>query len=98
MMLRETMVSAIILAVVGGLAATATTAVATGDASAAVNAAHAVPQGLQVALSHVPAASHAHEVLTQHLSLYAGTGSAGTAAGGGVAAAMKHGLHFGLGK
>lgn len=92
------MVSPIILAVVGGIAATAATAVATGDASAAVSVAHSVPQGLQVALSHVPVVSHAHQVLTQHLSLYAGTGSAGTAAGGGVAAAIRHGLHLGLGK
>jgi hypothetical protein len=92
------MVSTILLAAVGGLAATATTAVATGDASAAANAAHAVPPGLQVALSHVPSTSHAFEVLKQHLSLYAGSGTAGTAATGGAAAAAKHGLHLGLGK
>jgi hypothetical protein len=85
------------LAVLGGVAATATTAVATGDASAAVGAAHAVPHGLQVALAHVPSAPHAHEVLTRHLSLYAGSGTAGTAASG-VAAAIRHGLHLGLGK
>ncbi len=92
------MVSTILLAVVGGAAATATTAVATGDASSATAAVHAVPPGLQVALSHVPAASHAFDVLKQHLSLYAGTGTAGTAATGGVAAAARHGLHLGLGK
>ena len=77
---------------------TATTAVATGDASAAVNAVHAIPPGLHVALSHVPSTSHAYQVLQQHLSLYAGTGTAGTAATGGVATAVKHGLHLGLGR
>ncbi len=92
------MVSTIVLAALGGMAATATTAVATGDASAAANAVHAVPPGLHVALSHVPSTSHAYEVLKQHLSLYAGTGTAGTAATGGVATAVKHGLHLGLGK
>ncbi len=92
------MVSTIVLAALGGVAATATTAVATGDASAVANAVHTVPPGLHVALSHVPSTSHAFEVLKQHLSLYAGTGSAGTAATGGAAAALKHGLHLGLGK
>ncbi len=92
------MVSTIVLAALGGVAATATTAVATGDASGLAQAAHTVPPGLQVALSHVPSTSHAFEVLKQHLSLYAGTGSAGTAATGGVAAAIRHGLHLGLGK
>jgi len=92
------MVSTILLAALGGVAATATTAAATGDASTVANAVHAVPPGLHVALAHVPAASHAYEVLKQHLSVYAGTGTAGTAATGGVAAAVKHGLHLGLGK
>ena len=92
------MVSTIILAALGGVAATATTAVATGDASALAHASQAVPPGLQVALSHVPGTSHALEVLKQHLSLYAGSGTAGTAATGGAAAAMRHGLHLGLGK
>lgn len=86
------------MAALGGVAATATTAVATGDASAVANAVHTVPPGLHVALSHVPSTSHAYEVLKQHLSLYAGAGSAGTAATGGAAAALKHGLHLGLGK
>ncbi len=92
------MVSTIALAALGGLAATATTAAATGDASAVVSAAHAIPPGLHVALSHVPSASHAYQVLTQHLSLYAGSGGAGTTATAGAAAAVKHGLHIGLGK
>jgi len=91
------MVSTIVLAVLGGAAATATTAVVTGDASTLANAAHAVPPGLKVALAHVPSTSHAFDVLKQHLSLYAGTGTAGTAVTGGAAAA-RHGLHFGLGK
>ena len=86
------------LAVLGGAAATATAAVATGDASTATAAIHAVPPGLNVALSHVPAASHAYVVLKQHLALYAGSGTAGTAATGGAAAAIRHGLHLGLGK
>lgn len=91
------MVSTIVLAALGGVAATATAAVTTGDASAAANALHAVPPGLHVALSHVPSASNAFDVLKQHLSLYAGTGTAGTAVTGGAAAAAKHGLHLGLG-
>ena len=92
------MVATIALAALGGLAAAATTAVTTGDASVAVGLAHAAPLGLQVALSHVPAASHAHDVLTQHLSLYAQATGAGTAGVGGATAALKHGLHLGLGK
>jgi hypothetical protein len=92
------MVSTILLAAIGGLAATTTTAVATGDASSVANAAQAVPPGLHVALSHVPSTSHAFDVLKAHLSLYAQSGSAGTAATGGVAAVVKHGLHLGLGK
>ena len=91
------MVSTIVLAALGGLAATATTAAATGDASGLAAHAHLVPPGLNVALSHVPSASHAYEVLKQHLSLYAGTGGAGSAATG-AAAAIKHGLRLGLGK
>lgn len=87
-----------VLAALGGLAATATAAVATGDASALAHAAHVAPAGLKVALSHVPSASHAYDVLCQHQSLYAGTGMAGTAATGGAAAAVKHGLRLGLGK
>ena len=92
------MVPTIDLAVLRGVAATATTAIATGDASTLAHAAQTVPPGLQVALSHVPSASHAYEVLQQHLSLYAGAGTAGTAATGGAAAAVRHGLHLGLGK
>ncbi len=91
------MVSTIALAVLGGLAATATTAAATGDASALANAAHIVPPGLHVALSHVPSTSHAYEVLKEHLSLYAGAGGTGGVATAGAAAALKHGLHLGLG-
>jgi hypothetical protein len=84
------MVSTLIFAMLGGVAASAATAVATGDASAL---AHTVPPGLHVALSHVPSTSEAYEVLKQHLSLYAGTGSVGAAAG-----AIGHGLKLGLGK
>jgi hypothetical protein len=92
------MISTFVVAMLGGLAATATAAVATGNAPAAASAVHALPPGLQVALSHVPATSHAYEVLKQHLSLYAGTGAAGTAGAGGVTAAVKHGLRLGFGK
>ncbi|MDG7008655.1 MAG: hypothetical protein JRN06_10525 [Nitrososphaerota archaeon] len=87
------MVSTLIVAALGGLAATATTAVATGDASTLAQAVHAAPPGLQIALSHVPSTSVAYQVLKQHLSLYAGTGSAGAAAG-----AATHGIRLGLGK
>jgi hypothetical protein len=92
------MVSTLVIAALGGVAATTTTAVATGDASAVANALHSVPPGLHVALAHVPSTSHAYDVLKEHLSLYAGAGSTGTAATGGVAAAIRHGLHLGLGK
>jgi len=90
--------STIALAALGGLAAAAATAAATGDASAVVNAVHAIPPGLHVALAHVPSASHAHQVLSQHLSLYAGSGGAGAATTSGAAAVVRHGLHIGLGK
>ncbi len=95
--LAENMVSTIVLAALGGLAATTTTAVATGDASTVANAVHAIPPGLHVALSHVPSASYAYDLLKEHLSLYAQAGGLGTAAGGAVAA-IGHGLHLGLGK
>ena len=91
------MVSTIVFAALGGLAATATTAAATGDVSGLAASAHLLPPGLHVALSHVPSASHAYQVLQQHLSLYAGSGGAGSAAAG-TTAAVKHGLHLGLGK
>ena len=86
------MVFIMALAALGGLAAAAVTAVSTGDASAAVNQ---QPHGLQVALAHVPSWTHAHQVLTQHLSAYtqnAGAGAAGTAGLEGV----RRGLHLAL--
>jgi len=92
------MVSTIVLAAIGGFAATATTAVATGDVSAVVNGAHTVPPGLHVALSHVPSTSHAFDVLKEHLALYSQAGGTGTAATGGMAAAISHGLRLGLWK
>jgi hypothetical protein len=91
------MVSTIALAAIGGIAATAAAAAGTGDASALAASVHLVPPGLSVALSHVPSASHAYQMIQQHLSVYAGAGGAGTTAGG-VAAAVKNGLHLGLGK
>ncbi|MDG6949283.1 MAG: hypothetical protein JRN16_03945 [Nitrososphaerota archaeon] len=92
------MVSTLVVALLGGLAATASTAAATGDASVLAHAAQTVPPGLQVAMAHVPSASHAYEVLKAHLSLYAGTGTAGTVGAGGASMAVKHGLTLGLGK
>ncbi|MBI3860099.1 MAG: hypothetical protein HY296_07700 [Thaumarchaeota archaeon] len=90
--------STIVLAALGGAAATAATAVATGDASAVAGAAHVVPPGLHVALSQVLSTAHAFDVLKEHLALYAQAGGAGTATVGGAAVAVRHGLHFGLGK
>ena len=92
------MVSTIVVALLGGVAATATTAAATGDASALAHAAQAVPPGLHVAMSHVPSASHAYEVLKQHLSLYAGTGTSGAAVAGGASVAVRHGVALGPGR
>ena len=77
------MVPTIVLAAFGGLAATTTAAVATGDTSTVANAVNRIPPGLYVALSHVPSVSHAYDVLTQHLSLYAQAGGAGSTATGG---------------
>lgn len=91
------MVSTYVIAALGGLAATAAS-LSVGNAAAASSAVHAVPPGLQVAMSHVPSASHAYEVLKQHLALYSGTGAVGATASGGVAAVAKHGLRLGLGK
>jgi hypothetical protein len=84
------MVSLAILAALGAITAMGATSVVNGDASAAVEAAkQAAPYGLHVALSHVPSWTHAHEVLSQHLSQYAGSGTAGGAGGSGIGAAMK---------
>jgi hypothetical protein len=86
------MVSIMALAALGGLAAAAATAVTTGDASAAV---HAAPHGLQVALAHVPSWTHAHQVLTQHLSAYTQNGGAGAAGTAGLEG-VRRGLHLAL--
>lgn len=86
------------MALFGGVAATATTALATGDAGAAMSAAHAAPHGIQIALSHVPSASNAYGVLKEHLSLIARTGIARVSGAGGIATTMKHSLQAGLGK
>lgn len=91
------MVATIVLAALGGMAAAAATTLATGNASAAASAVHAIPPGLHVALSHVPSASHVYDVL-EHLSLYAGLGTAGAVATGAMTTAVRHGLHAGLGK
>lgn len=92
------MVSLAILAAIGGLSAVGATAAATGDASAAANVAHAAaPPGLKIALAHVPSATHAHQVLTQHLSAYTQNGSIGAGGAAGVGAAVKKALAHGLG-
>ncbi len=74
----------------GGAAATAATAAATGGASAAVNA---LPAGLKVALAHVPSWSQAYQILTQHLSAYGQNASTGAA---GIGAALHKALVHGI--
>jgi Na+-driven multidrug efflux pump len=84
------MVSTIAIAVLGGVGAVVATAVGNGDAASAAHAAaHAIPPGLHVALSHVPSWTHAHEVLAQHLQQYGEAGSAGSAGSGGIGLALK---------
>ena len=91
------MVSLGILAALGGLSAVGATAVATGDASAAIGVVHAaLPSGLNIALSHVPSWTHAHEVLTQHLSAYATNGQFGAGGAAGTGAAVKNALAQGM--
>ncbi len=93
------MVSIAALAILGAISGIGATSVATGDANAAVEAAKQMaPQGLHVALSHVPSWTHAHQVLSEHLSQYAQNGGIGAGASGGIGAAMKKGLaHIGKG-
>lgn len=81
------------LAILGAITGLGATSVATGDASTAVEAAkQAAPQGLHVALSHLPSWTHAHQVLSAHLSQYAQNGGIGATAGAGIAATIKKGL------
>ena len=87
------MVSIAALAILGAISGIGATSVATGDANAAVEAAKQMaPHGLQVALSHVPSWTHAHQVLSEHLSEYAQNGGIGATTGGGIAAMLKRGL------
>lgn len=87
------MVSLIVLAALGAASAIGATAVANGDANTAMEAVKQVaPHGLHVALSHVPSWTHAHEVLTEHLSKYGESGGAGAGATTGVGAVVKKGL------
>ena len=84
------MSSLIALAVLGALSALGVTAAANGDANTAIEAAKQIaPHGLKIALAHVPTWTHAHEVLSQHLSQYAQSGTAGGAGTTGVGAAIK---------
>ena len=91
------MVSLAILAALGGLSAVGATAAATGDASAAIGAVHAVmTSGLKIALSNVPSWTHAHGVLTQRLSAYATNGQSGAGGPTGLGAAVKNALAQGM--
>ncbi|MEM0074830.1 MAG: hypothetical protein QXR69_02740 [Conexivisphaerales archaeon] len=84
------MVSIIALAALGALAGAGATAAATGDLNTAAQmAANAVPPGLHIALAHVPSWTHAHQVLTEHLKLYAQNGSIGAGTSGGLGTAIK---------
>lgn len=91
------MVSIAALAILGAISGMGATSVANGDASSAIQtASQLAPHGLSVALQHVPSWTHAHEVLSQHLSQYAENGGAGSGIFGGFGAAFKKGLgHFG---
>ena len=87
------MVSIIALGILGTISGIGATSVATGDASSALEAAKQVaPHGLQIALSHVPSWTHAHQVLSDHLSQYAQNGAIGGTSGTGVAAILKKGF------
>jgi hypothetical protein len=91
------MVSITALAILGAISGMGATSLANGDASSAIQAAtQLAPHGLSVALQHVPTWTHAHEVLSQHLSQYAENGGAGSGISGGLGAALKKGFaHFG---
>ena len=91
------MVSLVALAVMGAISGVGATSLANGDASTAVQAAtQAAPHGLAIALQHVPSWTHAHQVISEHLSQYAQNGSVGAGAFGGIGAAMKKSMaHMG---
>jgi hypothetical protein len=91
------MVSIAALAILGAVAGIGGTSMATGDATIAIEAGKQMaPHGLQVALSHVPSWTHAHQVLSEHLSEYAQNGTIGAGLAAGVGAALKKGLaHMG---
>ena len=91
------MVSIAALAILGAISGIGATSVANGDASSAIQAAgQLAPHGLSVAMSHVPTWTHAHQVLSQHLSQYAQNGTAGSGVLGGLGAAFKKGFaHIG---
>ncbi|MDH2901489.1 MAG: hypothetical protein PXY39_11005 [archaeon] len=91
------MVSIAALAILGAMSGIGATSVANGDASSAVQAASQLaPHGLSIALQHVPSWTHAHEVLSQHLSQYAENSGAGSGIFGGLGVAFKKGFaHIG---
>ncbi|MEM0117282.1 MAG: hypothetical protein QXV32_02440 [Conexivisphaerales archaeon] len=91
------MISVAGLAAVGAILGAGATAAVTGDASTAAQiVSNAIPHGLNVALAHVPTWTHAHQVLTQHLQMYAQNSSAGAASGTGLGFGLKKALlHFG---
>jgi hypothetical protein len=86
------MISIAALTAIGAALGAGATAAFTGDASTAIQMASSVPHGLNVALSHVPAWTHAHEVLMQHLQLYTQNSSAGAASGAGIGLGLKKAL------
>jgi hypothetical protein len=91
------MVSIAALAILGAISGMGATSIANGDASTAFQAASQLaPHGLSIALSHVPSWTHAHEVLSQHLSQYAQNSGASSGIFGGLGVAFKKGLgHIG---
>lgn len=87
------MVSILALGILGTIAGIGATSMATGNPSAAVEAAkQATPHGLQVALSHIPSWTHAYKVLQEHLSNYAQNGAVAGSTTAGVGAALKKAL------
>ncbi|MDG6998761.1 MAG: hypothetical protein JRN15_06575 [Nitrososphaerota archaeon] len=87
------MVSILGLGILGSIAGIGATSVATGNASAAIDAAKQVaPHGLQIAYSHVPSWTHAYKVLQEHLSSYAQNGMVGGSGTAGVGTVLKKAL------
>jgi len=87
------MISIAAFTAIGAALGAGATAALTGDANTAMQmVSSSVPHGLNVALSHVPSWTHAHEVLMQHLQLYTQNSSAGAASGAGLGLGLKKAL------